>query len=241
MKKLFLLTLLITVLNPTIWAQDLELVDYTNPQEYEIGGIKVEGTKFLDKDVLISISGLRVGETIGIPSDMTAKAIKNLWDQKLFTDVSLSIERKVGSTVFLIIKLKELPRISRYTLEGATNAAVEDLRKSINLRSGSIFTESDKMNTVNKIKDYYIDKGFYATKVDVVIEEDKVSTNSIIVNINIDKGKKVRINQIVIQGNENEKASKIKGQMKDTKAKVKFELAEILNYQKIIKVINHHH
>lgn len=232
MKKLFLLTLLITVLNPTIWAQDLELVDYTNPQEYEIGGIKVEGTKFLDKDVLISISGLRVGETIGIPSDMTAKAIKNLWDQKLFTDVSLSIERKVGSTVFLIIKLKELPRISRYTLEGATNAAVEDLRKSINLRSGSIFTESDKMNTVNKIKDYYIDKGFYATKVDVVIEEDKVSTNSIIVNINIDKGKKVRINQIVIQGNENEKASKIKGQMKDTKAKVKFELAEILNYQK---------
>jgi len=232
MKKLFLLTLFVNVLSTTILAQDLEMVDYTNPQEYEIGGIKVEGTKFLDKDVLISISGLRVGETIGIPSDVTAKAIKNLWDQKLFTDVSLSIERKVGSTVFLIIKLKELPRISRYTLEGATNAAVEDLRKSINLRSGSIFTESDKMNTINKIKDYYIDKGYYAAKVDVDIEEDKVSANSIIVNITIDKGKKVKINQIVVQGNEHEKASKIKGQMKDTKAKVKFELAEILNYQK---------
>lgn len=237
MKKLFLLTLFINILSQTIFAQDLEMVDYTNPQEYEIGGIKVEGTKYLDKDVLISISGLRVGQTIGIPSDITAKAIKNLWDQKLFTDVSLSIEKKIGNTVFLLLKLEELPRISKYTIDGASNSAVEDLRKKISLRSGSIFTESDKLNAIKKVKDYYIDKGFYSVKVDVETTEDKVATNSIVVNIKIDKGSKVRINQIVVQGNENEKSSRIKGQMKNTKAKVKFELAEILNYPKN-KILN---
>lgn len=232
MKKLFLLLLVSNIINLTSWAQDVEMVDYTDPQEYEIGGIQVEGTKFLDKDVLISISGLRVGQTIGIPSDVTAKAIKNLWDQKLFTDVSLHIDRKIGNTVFLTLKLKELPRISRYSIEGASKSAVEDLRKKISLRSGSIFTESDKLNTINKIKDYYIDKGFYAAKVEVETFDDEITANSILINILIDKGKKVRINQIVVQGNENEKSSKVKGQMKDTKAKVKFELAEILNYQK---------
>lgn len=215
-----------------IQAQNTDIVDYTDPQEYEIGGIKVEGTKFLDKDVLISIAGLRVGQNIGIPSDVTAKAIKNLWDQKLFTDVSLHIEKKIGSTVFLIIKLKELPRLSRYTIEGASNAQVEDLRKNINLRAGSIFTESDKLNTISKIKDYYIDKGYYSAKVIIDETDDSVTPNSIIVNIKVDKGRKVRINQIDLNGNKNLKSSTLKNQMKDTRTKIKFELAEILNYQK---------
>lgn len=232
MKKLFLLILVTNILNLSVWAQDVEMVDYTKPLEYEIGGIKVEGTKFLDKDVLISISGLRVGQVIAIPSDVTAKAIKNLWDQKLFTDVSLHIDRKIGSTVFLTFKLIELPRISRYTIDGATKAAVEDLRKKISLRSGSIFTESDRLNTINKIKDYYIDKGYYAAKISIETFDDEISANSILINITIDKGRKVKINQILVNGNDNIKGSKVKGQMKDTKAKVKFELAEILNYQK---------
>ncbi|MGB1017994.1 MAG: BamA/OMP85 family outer membrane protein [Chitinophagales bacterium] len=232
MKKLILLVLIASFFNLNITAQDGGMVDYTKPQEYEIGGIKIEGTKFLDKDVLISISGLRVGETIGIPSDITAKAIKNLWDQKLFTDVNIAIERKIGSTVFLVIKVDELPRLSRYSIEGASKGQVEDLRKQVNLRSGSIFTESDRLNTITRIKDYYIDKGFYGVKVEITEVADEISQNSVIVNIDIDKGKKVRINQIVINGNDNQKGSKLKGQMKDTKIKVKFELAEMLNYQK---------
>ena len=231
MKKLFLLVFITAFYNITLFSQD-NIVDYNNPQEYEIGGIEVEGTKFLDKDVLISISGLRVGETIGIPSDKTAKAIKNLWNQKLFTDVSLSIKRQMGNTVFLVINVVELPRLSRYSLEGANKAQIEELRKKISLRSGSIFTDADKLRTINTIKDYYIDKGFYHVIVDISQVKDEVIANSIIVHIKINKGSKVRINRIYVEGNNNQKTSKIKGQMKDTKEKVKFDLIELLNYQK---------
>ncbi len=231
MKKLFLLVFITSIFSASIFSQE-NMVDYSAPQEYEIGGIKVEGTKFLDKDVLISISGLRIGQTIGIPSDKTSKAIKNLWDQRLFTDVSLAIEKKIGTTVFLIIKLKELPRLSRYTVTGVIKPQIEEIRKKIDLRSGSIFTEVNRLNTINTIKDYYIDKGFYHVNVDISEEKDEILSNNVTIHINIDKGKKVRINQIVINGNETQKSSKIKAQMKDTKTKVKFELLELLNYQK---------
>ena len=231
MNKLFLL-LFVAIINLNLTAQDGGMVDYSAPQEYEIGGIKVEGTKFLDKDVLISISGLRVGKTIGIPSDVTAKAIKNLWDQHLFTDVSLSIEKTVGNTAFLILRVTELPRISRYSISGATKAQVEEIRKKVTLRSGSIFTEANRLTTINIIKNYYIDKGFYHATVNITETKDEVINNSIILKIDVEKGKKVRINEILINGNEHLKASQIKGQMKDTKAKVKFQLAELLNYQK---------
>lgn len=221
---------MVGVYNLSLMSQD-GMVDYSSPQEYEIGGIKVEGTKYLDKNVLISISGLRVGETIGIPSDKTAKAIKNLWDQRLFTDISISIERKVGSTAFLVISLTELPRLSRYSISGSKKAHVEDLRKSIDLRSGSIFTEVSKMKTINIIKKFYIEKGYYHVNVDVEEEVDPVIKNSLIVNIVVDKGQKVKINTINIQGNETQTSGKVKSQMKDTKTKIKFELAKMLNYQ----------
>lgn len=230
MKKLFLLVFITTLTN-ILFSQN-DIIDYNAPQKFEIGGIEIEGTKYLDKDVLISISGLRVGETIGIPSDKTAKAIKNLWNQKLFTDVSLHIKRKLGNTVFLVFKLVELPRLSRYSIEGANKPHLEELRKKISLRSGSIFTDTDRLRTVNSIKSFYIDKGYYHVNVLVSEKKDEVLANSIIVNIKVEKGSKVRINRIYVEGNNKQKTSKVKGQMKDTKEKVKFELLEILNYQK---------
>ena len=54
MKKLILFILLISTFSNVVIAQN-NMIDYTTPKEYEIGGIKIEGTQFLDKDVLISI------------------------------------------------------------------------------------------------------------------------------------------------------------------------------------------
>ena len=62
-------------------------------------------------------------------------------NQRLFTDISIQIERTVGSTAFLIIKLKELPRLSRYSITGASKAHVEDIRKDLDLMLGE-FSES---------------------------------------------------------------------------------------------------
>jgi len=41
-------------------GDDDELIDYTNPKEYEIGGITISGIKYLDHKVLVMLSGLAV-------------------------------------------------------------------------------------------------------------------------------------------------------------------------------------
>lgn len=207
-------------------------VDYSNPQEYEIGGIKIEGTEFLDKRVLTSISGLQVGDKIAIPSEEISKAIKNLWQQKLFTNISIDVENVIGNTIFLVINLEELPRLSRYSIEGVKKSDVDDLRKKLNLRSGSIFTESDKVNTINIITDFYVEKGFYKTNVTIEESKDSVLENSILVKLIIDRGEKVKINRIYVDGNESISDRKAKGQLKDTKEKVRFELNELVKVRK---------
>lgn len=232
--RLFLILFLSIFIVSTSLAQSSSKLDinYTNPQEYEIGGIKVEGTEFLDKKVLISISGLRVGDKITIPGEDISKAIKNLWQQKLFTDISIDIENTIGKTIFLTITLKELPRLSRYTIRGVKKGDVDDLRKKLNLRSGSIFTENDKVNTINSIKKFYVEKGFFNVDIQIEEKQDSVLENSILVDINIDRGGKIKINRINVAGNESETNRKVKGQLKDTKEKVRFDLIELINIPK---------
>ncbi|MDA8980438.1 hypothetical protein N9G63_05275, partial [Chitinophagales bacterium] len=229
MLKQFVLIVSLLCLSSLSLAQDL---DYNAPQEYEIGGIRVEGTEFLDKKVLVSLSGMRVGDIITIPGQEISSAVKNLWEQRLFTDVSIEIEKTLGSTVFLIINLEELPRLSKYSISGVKNGEVEELRKKINLRSGSIFTESDRLAVINKIQSYYIEKGFYNATATISQSIDEVIDNSVTVDIVIDKGSKVKIDHIDILGNEAFGEKKLEKQMKGTKEKVKFEIVELLKVKK---------
>src|SRR5262245_21647073 len=67
---------------------DPKLLDWETakiPREYTIGKIGISGIKFLDTAIVLSISGLQPGDKFMHPgSDIFAKAIANLWRQKLF-------------------------------------------------------------------------------------------------------------------------------------------------------------
>ena len=45
------------------------IIDYSNPQKFEIGGISVSGNTFTDSKIVILMSGLSVGQTITLPCD----------------------------------------------------------------------------------------------------------------------------------------------------------------------------
>ena len=70
-------------------GDDLQLIDYSSPKKYEIGGITVSGIEHLDKNVLIMLSGLKIGQRVEVPGEDITKAIKKLWDQGLFEDISI--------------------------------------------------------------------------------------------------------------------------------------------------------
>ncbi|MBC8111826.1 MAG: hypothetical protein H7Y04_12265, partial [Verrucomicrobia bacterium] len=73
MKKIFLLFAFIFAGLTEILAQEFS---YEQPREYEIAEIKVTGHKFYSPDAVISVSGLKVGDRINIPSIATSTAIK---------------------------------------------------------------------------------------------------------------------------------------------------------------------
>jgi outer membrane protein insertion porin family len=89
--------LILCVTTITAFTQS-EKIDYTNPKKYNLAGVTVSGTKFLDNNTLISISGLSIGQEIMVPGDKISKAINNLWKQGLFTDASIQISKIEASS-----------------------------------------------------------------------------------------------------------------------------------------------
>ncbi|CAN5254092.1 POTRA domain-containing protein [soil metagenome] len=209
-------------------------VSYSVPVEYTIGGITVSNVKYLDPDLLVPLSGLRVGQKVTIPGDDIGKAIRKMWEQGLFTNVEIRIVKTLGLNVFLDIKVTERPRLSRFSFVGKVKKGEQDeLRDKIKLIGGRVLTENAKSNTVTIIKNHYKDKGFLNAKVTLVERPDTILVNSIVLEIRIDKGAKVKIGSIQFEGNVVASDATLRKKMKDTKEKVHLSIGEIVSLKNI--------
>ena len=185
--------------------------DYSNPKEYTISSITVSGTKYLDKNTLISISGLEIGEKIIIPGEDISLAIKKLWKQGLFSDISINIVKIEEENIYLNIDLKEHSKLSKFNFEGEIKKHdVSELKEQLKLMRGRVLTDNLINNSIYKIELYFKEKGFNNIQVTPSNQEDKQTINASILTFNIKKGERVKIKEIIIHGRElrkNEKKS----------------------------------
>ncbi len=199
-------------------------IDYSNPKEYEIAGISVEGSDYLDKNALISLSGLKVGDKVTIPGDDVTNVIKKLWRHGIIGDVTIYLSKLEGTNIDLIIELAERPRLSRFTFEGVNKTQEGDLSDNIKLIKGKILTDADVKKIELTTKKHFIDKGFLNTEVKIIQQKDTLVSNGIKMTIIVDKKQKVKIEQIEFLGNENISDNKLKRKFKNTNEKARFRL-----------------
>jgi len=230
--------LIASLISFNITAQTNTVLEYSNPKDYEIGGIMVNGADNLNNNTLIAITGLSVGETIKIPGDKITTAITKLWEQGLFANVDVAIEKIIDNTVFLTINLKEHPRLSKFKFKGKNvrKSDITALKEDLKLIRGKVLTQNLINNSIHSIQKYYINKGFYNVTVSYLTIIDTSAGNAKNLIFNITKGKKVKIKEIIIAGRTknlnqnktflNKKDSiyaisnyKLKRSMKETKSK----------------------
>lgn len=103
-------------------------MDYDLAKPYEIGKITVTGTFNSDANAIIGVTGLKSGSKITVPGPEIQKAIRSLWNLKLFTEVDIINAGIDGSVMDLEIHLEEKARLARYSYTGIKN---HNMRNSI--------------------------------------------------------------------------------------------------------------
>ena len=194
-------------------------VDYRNPREFTIGGITVSGVRNFDQQAIILFSGLSVGQKITVPGDETSRAIKNLWKQKLFDNISIEITEIRGNEIFIDVNLVERARLSRFKFEGLSKGEAESIREKINLIRGTIVNENALNNTKNIIEKHFQEKGFLDANVEISEFPDTLVANSAYLVIDVDRKNKIKIGNINFIGASSLSEKKLARMMKKTKEK----------------------
>jgi outer membrane protein insertion porin family len=194
--------------------------DYKSPTEYLIGEITVSGVQFLDPNAIIAITNLKPGDKITIPGDQISNAIKRIWDQGLIGDVEVNIIKIEGNLIYLDFLLKERPRLSKYVFnKGVKKGEKDDLLEKIDHTRGTVVNDAMIKNAQKRIRNFYLEKGYYNAEVTIVPVKDSLLDNNIFLNVNVNRKKKVKVKNIFFHGVEEMDVKVLKKKMKKTKEK----------------------
>jgi outer membrane protein insertion porin family len=195
------------------------------PKKYTIAGIDVKGTKSFDKNLVISITGLAVGDVVNIPgTDVFNKAIVKLWKQSLVSNAEINITKLQETNIYIEIIIVERPRLTDYNFIGVKKGDRDDLATKCNLVKDRVLTEDMKLSAVEIIRKFYSDKGYRNVDIKMVETLPPGMVNSVELNFYITKGKKVKINSINFADNNEVADAKLKKQMKGTKEMTRISL-----------------
>ncbi len=187
------------------------------PEVYKILGINVEGQRTADASAIVANTGLKVGDEITVPGDQTSQAIHRLYNLRLFSDIQIIIDHKVQDGVYLLIKVKENPRLDKIVVSGNDELSEDDILKKIGLIKGQIVTGEDLATVKRLLEGQYETDGYLNAKVDpVLVPMEDTTRNRVSLKINIDEGPKVKVNHIDFFGNKAFDAGTLRGAFKET-------------------------
>ncbi|RLG11799.1 outer membrane protein assembly factor BamA, partial [Candidatus Pacearchaeota archaeon] len=194
--------------------------------QYVIKDIKVEGNAWSDVSYILSLCGLRVGDTIY--RDNISRAVKNLYQASDRYEDILILGRVFGKNeIGLIIKVKENPKIFDFRIETKRKLKKKEIKKAIGRVRGQFLSKRKIFEWKKKISEIAKKKGYPFPLIKVIADTIvKNGKKGVKVKIKVEAGEKRKVKKIEFEGNKNVPDEKLKKVMK-TKERASFFVARL--------------
>jgi len=180
---------------PALFAVPAVLAQSGAPS-FTVGDIRIEGLQRISEGTVYNYLPVNIGDRLD--QRRVEEALRALYGTGFFSDVEL---RRDGGT--LIVAVRERPSIESFTITGNKDIKTEDLEKSlrnVGLARGKTYNESTLDEVKRFLTDQYFSRGKYGVRVDTKVEE--LPDNRVKIAIDIAEGKRSKIRQINVVGNE---------------------------------------
>ncbi|MGL5626284.1 MAG: outer membrane protein assembly factor BamA [Candidatus Rhabdochlamydia sp.] len=112
--------------------------------------------------------------------------------------------------VYIILKMWPRPKVRSITWNGNTKIKTKTLQKELALKPTAVFNRQSFNKSFNKVKEYYIKKGYFESQLQyTTVPHPK--TNEVSINIEVQEGRSGRIEDIIFQGFTKEETSELLG------------------------------
>ena len=203
--------------------------NYVEPDVYKIKNIDVREVNGqpVQKALVILYSGLSIGQEIKVPGPDVPQAIKNIWERDYFSDVQVYfLPTGNGKEIVVQFLVKEQPRLNGYRFLNISNSQAKTLKEETSLRRGMYITPNLVNRTIEQIKAYYLEKGYYNVQISVKRPKAKNKKGDPMrgyqnFDFYINKGQKVKIYDFVFNGNESLNDKELRKSIKGIKRRLK--------------------
>ena len=165
-------------------------------QNFVILDIQVSGNQRIDRDLIVSTSGLRIGDTFSV--DNMSQAIRTLYQLHVFEDVNITIE-EINRGLRLNIIVEELPVVASFRYDGTRAISRSRLEEIGVLRIGTYWSPIMQMENTRRILAEYRSKGHNLATVEYRVRE---VSGGLDIRVQVSEGRRIVVRNINIHGNE---------------------------------------
>lgn len=174
------------------------------PAVGEVVRVSVEGTRRIEEATVLAAIGLRRGQTLS--ADKVRRDLKSVYGTGFFDDVRVDVVPE-GAGVAVTFIVVEKPAIREVIIEGNKKIDEDDIREVIDIRTFAVLNAADLKVNVDRIRDLYVEKGYFLAEVKPVVTE--LTEDQVDLTFQIQENRKVVIQAINFTGNEHVPDSKI--------------------------------
>ena len=175
----------------------------------KVAEILVEGNKRIDEDAIKRVISTEPGDIY--VAQKLSQDLKAVYSMGYFDDIRIEAKKGPAGKI-IIFKVKEKATIREIKIKGNKAIDVEDINKAINISSGSILNIYKIQSNLKQIEDLYKDKNYHQVKVTYNIHQ--LEHNQADLEFVIEEGEKILIKKIILEGNRDYSARKLKKMMK---------------------------
>jgi outer membrane protein insertion porin family len=197
------------------WSPLLRAQAAPQPAAVKLLGISVKGNEHTDENLIRINSGLRVGADLS--GESIQYALRQLWSLERFATVEVQLAREVEGGVYLEILVEELPRLKAIEITGNDRIRRSRLRESVDevVKVGRPIGELQLFKVRQALKSHYEREGFRLVEVGASVRGIEDGEGTLV--IEIEEGRRIRIDEVIITGNEAVSDSRLIRRMKKTR------------------------
>ena len=154
--------------------------------------IEISGNERISSETIKMFTKKNIGENID-DKDLN-EILKRIYDSTFFDDVKVSIKENT-----LKIEVLENPLVENVEIKGPkSKKIVEELKKNLQVKARTSYNEISFLKDKKKITEILKQKGYFFSKVDVIVES--LSDNKVNLIYNVEIGDKAKIKKISFIG-----------------------------------------
>jgi len=164
---------------------------------FRVEAIEVRGATRVTPDAIRKVMGTQVGQELDL--EKVRQDVKAIYRMGYFRDVTFDTEEVPGGYRITVI-VSEKPIVGTVQIEGNKDVETNDLRAALTVKERSLFQEEKVKESISKLREVCQNKGYIDASVEASVAED--TEGAIRVTFRVVEGPKLKIERIVISGNQ---------------------------------------